>query len=135
VVQVNCSWLLEAIIARLEVSECRDEKQILESRCYGVKPEFKILQVFSGDKHLSESGLREFSKKGPDDILVSLEDQLMFRYLTDNEDEAGEDKITSLVTEAYGRSFGKLDESIESWKIRKGYASANEIEEGFERRC
>jgi hypothetical protein len=100
-----------------------------------VKPEFKILQVFSGDTHLSESGLREFSKKGSDSILVSLQDQLMFRYLTAGADEAGEDKITSLVTEAYGRSSGKLDESIESWKIREGYASANEIEEPFERRC
>jgi hypothetical protein len=120
VVQVNCSLLLKHIIAKLEVSECKDEKQILESKCYEVKPEFKILQVFSGDTHLSESGLREFSKKGPDNILASLQDRLMFRYFIDSEDEAGEDKITRLVTEAYGRSSGKLDESIESWKIREG---------------
>jgi hypothetical protein len=135
VVQVNCSWLLKGIIAKLEVSECKDEKQILESKCYDVKPEFKILQVFSGDTHLSESGLREFSKKGSDNILVSLQDRLMFRYLTAGADEAGEDKTTSLVTEAYGRSSERLHESIESWKIREGYASANEIEEAFERRC
>jgi hypothetical protein len=127
--------LLRHIIAKLEVSECKDEKQILESKCYDVKPEFKILQVFSGDTHLSESGLREFSKKGPYSILVSLQDRLMFRYLTASEDKAGEDKITSLLTEAYGRSSGKLDESIQSWKIKEGYASANEIEEAFERRC
>jgi hypothetical protein len=135
VVQVNCSWLLEGIIAKLEVSECKDEKQILESKCYDVKPEFKILQVFSGDTHLSESGLREFSKKDPDSILVSPRDRLMFKDLTATEDKASEDKITSLVTEAYGRSSGKLDESIENWKIREGYASANEIEGQFERRC
>jgi hypothetical protein len=59
----------------------------------------------------------------------------MFRYLTAGADEAGEDKTTSLVTEAYGRSSERLHESIESWKIREGYASANEIEEAFERRC
>jgi hypothetical protein len=132
--QVNCSWLLKGIIAKLEASGCRGERQILESKCYGVKAEFKILQVFFGDTHLSESGLREFSEKDPDNILVSLQDQFMLRYLTASEDEGGEDKITSLVTEAYRRSSGKLDESIESWKIREGYASANEIVEGFERR-
>jgi len=123
VIQVNCSWLTWGIIAKREASKCKDEEKILVSRCNAVEPKFKILQIFSRNIHLTDSGLDNFLEDNPNSLVGLLQDRLK---LYGEREEGPQDRITTAVQEVFERNPNKIEESIEDWMIRKGYRAEGE---------
>ncbi|KAF8852658.1 hypothetical protein BDZ45DRAFT_763263 [Acephala macrosclerotiorum] len=128
VVQVNCSWLTRAIIAKCEDHGRMNEKHLLALKCDDVEPEFKVLQIFFGDKH-GESEWEEVVEYDTTNLVGLLQDRLKFPYCDWDKEGLG-GKLSAIAQERFERSPGKVEESLEDWMIKKGFmAERRRVEE------
>lgn len=135
-IQVNCSWLTWGIIAKRKANECKDEEQILASKCNDVEPEFKVLQIFSRNTHLTDSGLDNYFQDNSSNLVGLLQDRLKLHCDVGGREEGEEgeggahNRITATVREVYERNPSRIEESIQDWMIKKGYRSTDESDGG-----
>lgn len=127
VIQVNCSWLTRAIIAKCEDHGRMDKKHLLVLKCDDVEPEFKMLQIFFGGKH-KESELEEVVEYDITNLVVLLQDRLILQN-SDWEEEGRDEKLSAIVRERFQRSPGKVKESLKDWMIKKGFMAERRREE------
>ena len=119
VIQVNCSWLTRAIIAKCKDLGRMDEKHLLKLKCDDVEPEFKVLQIFSGGK-LQESAWKEVGGYDMTNLVGLLQDRLKFNY-SPTEERRRWEKLSAIVQERFDGTSGKVKENLEDWMIKKAF--------------
>ena len=119
VIQVNCSWLTRAIIAKCKDLRRMDEKHLLKLKCDDVEAEFKVLQVFSGGKR-QESAWKEVGGYDMTNLVGLLQDRLKFNY-SPTEERRRWEKLSAIVQEQFDGTSGKVKENLEEWMIKKAF--------------